>query len=521
VSIFFRSSYRELSRKILMRHDRFRQVPLLLTCVAVTSASVNDCALPLGRRPIHEMDKVATVICNVSTLHGGLIVVGSTPPGRGEDWWYGISSDDEVAYTSNVNRARYDITRGSKVSGDRLYIPKRRGAGVGAWAITTGRHVLDLSLGCPARRDPYCWVLDFEVCDATLFLAVATDEGKHLQALNTTTGRRLWTYDLGNVSEPRLRASSAQGCKLWVVYQPQVMKRKRIPLAPYVEAFTSDGAPFFSAPLTGTMMVGHRAFLRLAPTGDALAIVFAGTATQGWAAARQPGRQPSTLVDCLWLVETRGTRSPTLFFSNPSGPKPPMMRFGGTSELMYFQSNKALFVVPRSARGEMMQYPGATGAYYVDHRQNIYFVKKDANDVRLWKVLPDGEVAWHRAIDLATSVLMVCGSSDESRIHVLTTRPRNRTALASTPYGQLMDVIFLHANRTDTLCAPLFADSGALDMLIGMATGAAAVSLLVVACYLYRHFTYARVEERWHLANGSSPSRPKWPPEPIITRTRA
>lgn len=40
----------------------------------------------------------------------------STPPERGEDWWYGISHDDEVAYTSNVNRARYDISRGCRVN---------------------------------------------------------------------------------------------------------------------------------------------------------------------------------------------------------------------------------------------------------------------------------------------------------------------------------------------------------------------------------------------------------------------
>eukprot|EP00667_Euglena_gracilis_P011350 EG_transcript_11594 len=466
----------------------------LWVALAAVAASINDCAVPLGRRPIHEIDRVSTVICNVSALNGGLIVVGSTPPERGEDWWYGISHDDEVVYTSNVNRARYDISRGCRVNNDRLYIPKRRGAGVGVWAITTGHHINDLSLGCPHQRDPHCWVTELEVCDGVLFLAVATDQGKHLQAMNATSGRKLWTYDFQNVTEPRLRASPAQDCVLWTVYVPQRKKRDRgVPREPVVQAFRRDGGAYFTAALSGALMVTQRAYTRLSPAGDLLGVVFASTSVKDWMAAREPvNPQPSTLMDCLWVVDTSGAAAPRLLFYNPAGAKPPAIRFGATSDVVYFQSNKMLHVVPLDDEEEMMQFRGAVGPYYIDRLQNIYFVKKDSGNVRLWKVQPDGDVAWHRDVDHATSVLMVCGGTAAENIHLLMTRPRNRSALVNAPQGQLMDVLFLHATRTDHDCSPLFPQSNPVDMALGVATGAGAVCLILLALYLYRRVTYAR-----------------------------
>ncbi len=45
-----------------------------------------------------------------------------------------------------------------------------------------------------------------------------------------------------------------------------------------------------------------------------------------------------------------------------------------------------------------------------------------SRQVRLWKVDAAGEVAWHRDIDKATSVLMVCGSTAVENINLLIPR---------------------------------------------------------------------------------------------------
>lgn len=57
-----------------------------------------------------------------------------------------------------------------------------------------------------------------------------------------------------------------------------------------------------------------------------------------------------------------------------------------------------------------------------------------------------------------------------------------------------------HATRTDHDCSPLFPQSNPVDMALGVATGAGAVCLILLALYLYRRVTYARVEERLSVA---------------------
>ena len=70
--------------------------------------------------------------------------------------------------------------------------------------------------------------------------------------------------------------------------------------------------------------------------------------------------------------------------------------------------------------------------------------------VRLWKVRPSGEVEWHRSIDKATSVLMVCSATAEevrpphghahSRWSCVTNRfcptPPTKTALRELPFAK-------------------------------------------------------------------------------------
>ena len=234
---------------------------LLCSLSPAVWATTQDCAVVLGRRPIYEIDRVSTVICNVSALNGGIIVVGQTPPKRGEDWWYGINNDDEVAYTSNINSSRYDISAGSKVCQNRLYIPKKHGAGVGVWAITTGRHKNDISVTCPGSGP--CSVAEIEVCGGVIFMALLTEQATHLVAVNATSGRRMWSQNLQSTTPPKLRASPLQGCKVWLVYKPQKTVRDQLkPKEPMVQAFRLDGTVCYKAVLSGAAMTTSRSDVR-------------------------------------------------------------------------------------------------------------------------------------------------------------------------------------------------------------------------------------------------------------------
>ena len=426
----------------------------------------------MGRRPIYEIDTASTVICNVSALDGGMIVIGSTPPSRGEDWWYGINNADEVAYTSNINNSRYDINRGGKVGRNDLYIPKRTNAGVGVWAIKTGRHKGDISVTCPRGPSSTCRILEIEVCSDILYMAIGTFVGEVLlQAVNATSGAKLWSQRLGNSSDPKLRASRATGCTIWAVYQQRSSSffHKAKYKQSIVHAFQADGSQYYHSVIRGPVMLSSKASTRLSVAADILAVSFTATAESVYTRSRPYvlGRHPAIRVDFLWIVNTHTRHPPILLYNNLAGNKAPSVRFGASSNIVYFRSNSILFVIRIAPTTDVLQYKGAAGPFYIDRLQNLYFVKKEIDAVRLWKVHPTGDVEWHRPIDRATSVLMVCSAATEDSISLLMTRPRqgkDRTSIHGTS-GQLMDVILLDATKTEAVCTPFFPESKDDDSL--------------------------------------------------------
>mmetsp|Transcript_61966 Transcript_61966/g.110415 ORF Transcript_61966/g.110415 Transcript_61966/m.110415 type:complete len:309 (-) Transcript_61966:410-1336(-) len=299
---------------------------------------------------------------------------------------------------------------------------------------------------------------------------------------------------LGNSSDPKLRASHVTGCTLWAVYQQSsnsFMTKTKYKQS-IVHAFTADGTQYYHSVIQGPVMLSQKASTRLSASANILAVSFTATAESlySWTRSRPVvmGRHAPIRVDFLWIVNTVTRHPPVLLYSNLAGNKAPSVRFGASSNIIYFRSNSILFVIRIAPTTDILRYKGAAGPFYIDRQQNLYFVKKEIDAVRLWKVHPNGDVEWHRPIDKATSVLMVCSAATEDSISLLMTRPRqgkDRTSIHGMS-GQLMDVIILDATKTEAVCTPFFPESKIMHVIVGLVS-AGFVAFLVTVIYVCRH----------------------------------
>ena len=113
-----------------------------------------------------------------------------------------------------------------------------------------------------------------------------------------------------------------------------------------------------------------------------LGITFTATVVKSWFTPKDLAKQqPTALVDILWIVNTTSDAPPKLLFHNNAGAKAPSIRFSAAGGYAYFRSSDALFVVRLSTGQEVGEFRGAIGPFYIDRLQNLYFAKKDLDNV--------------------------------------------------------------------------------------------------------------------------------------------
>ena len=68
------------------------------------------------------------------------------------------------------------------------------------------------------------------------------------------------------------------------------------------------------------------------------------------------------------------------------------------------------------------------------------------------------------------------------------TRPRGyrrQETSFSVATGQLMDIVILHANKTERTCAPMFSDTSAGPLVMGLGS-LGAIAFVLMIWYIYR-----------------------------------